>query len=862
MELRTRLHTIFMLIGPTECGKTTFANEVLLPQLAFEDAASGFKANVQYLSSDGLRQELLGADYDKYEQLMLEASEPAFQLLYEKLRLVTSFPINAEFAVIDTTGLSEDFRAKVREIAETNHYNLEVVLFDYKRREDYMASERSKKIITNHLNRLRKEVLGSLARERYGKVHKIRVKDFGESEPNQARTTYKIEVEDKELFLSTLLPQHEKPIIIGDVHECVEELQHLLLGYGFALEEGMLIARGKAAGMKAILAGDWIDKGRKTKETVVFLHANREHFRFVLGNHESFVYRYLRGEIKGAEQWLIDTYFDSIAVLQADAELRGKFNELVEQSVPFYRKIASAAGSSFYVTHAPCRNKYVGKLDTHSQRQQRTFRLDREASYEQQLAFLQTEAVNGHPYHLFGHIAAKHAFRIKNKLHLDTGAVHGHALTGVTMSGRPTLRSQKSGSARLREELPSLFREERKVSIHELEPLQLRLLAYSSENKVNFISGTMSPADKDMAAGELESLRKGLDYFKERGVEKVVLQPKYMGSRCTVYLFKEVNECYAVSRNGYRIGKLELTPVYEELLRKHRAYMLEQDIAMLILDGELLPWHALGEGLIERQFSPIEKALDSELAFLERNGFEQALSGLADTYEASGFEKDQHTMSKTALVEKHGLATYQNYKHAHEALERRVALSDHREAYETYKRQLDLYAAEGELVYKPFDLLKIVYADGREELPDWNTSEMFAFLSDDDALAVTLDDENSYAAAEGYYNALTVEQHMEGVVIKPENGHSHAVPYMKVRNSAYLSIIYGYDYRFPHKYAKLLKQKNIASKLRASLSEYRMGKRLLEIPHAEIRPDNQAYVDAAANVLFEAAKEKEIDPRL
>jgi hypothetical protein len=679
-----------------------------------------------------------------------------------------------------------------------------------------------------------------------------------DAETGLANPDYQVVVEDKAQFLATLLPQREKQVVIGDVHECVDELKQLLQGYGFVLEDGKLNAAGKAAGMKAILAGDWIDKGKRTKETVEFLYANREHFRLVLGNHESFVYRYLRGEIKGAEQWLVDTYFDSIGVLQGDAALLGKFNALVEQSLPFYRKIASAASSSFYVTHAPCRNKYLGKLDANSLRQQRTFRMDREAPYEPQLAFLQEEAVAGQPYHLFGHIAAKQAFRIKNKLHLDTGAVHGNALTSVTLMGRPTFRAQKSGQTLLREELPLLFREERKVAVQE----QMRLLTYSSENKVNFISGTMSPADKDMGTGELESLRKGLDYFAERGVDTVVLQPKYMGSRCTVYLSEELPQCYAVSRNGYRIGKLDLTRIYEALLHKHREYMNEQGIRMLILDGELLPWHALGEGLIERQFRPIEKALGSELAFLEQNGFEQALAGLAATYGESGFEKDQHTMTKSALADKYGLATYQNYKHAHEVLDRQRPLAEHQAAYETYKRQLELYADEGELVFKPFALLKIIYADGREELPVWKVSDMFAFLSDDEYVVLPLAEEGSYAAAERYFAALTVEQHMEGVVIKPEQALPHTVPYMKVRNAEYLSIIYGYDYRFPHKYSKLLKQKNIVPKLRASLGEYRLGKRMLEIPHAEISPDNEEYVTAAANVLFEVAKEKEIDPRL
>ena len=39
VNIHTKMHTIFMLIGSTECGKTTFAQEVLIPQLKFEDAS-------------------------------------------------------------------------------------------------------------------------------------------------------------------------------------------------------------------------------------------------------------------------------------------------------------------------------------------------------------------------------------------------------------------------------------------------------------------------------------------------------------------------------------------------------------------------------------------------------------------------------------------------------------------------------------------------------------------------------------------------------------------------------------------------------------------------------------------------------
>lgn len=290
--------------------------------------------------------------------------------------------------------------------------------------------------------------------------------------------------------------------------------------------------------------------------------------------------------------------------------------------------------------------------------------------------------------------------------------------------------------------------------------------------------------------------------------------------------------------------------------------MEQNGLQMLILDGELLPWSAIGDGLIQKQFRPIEKALEGELAFLQQNGFEEAFGKLVDEYRNSGFEQDQFRSSKSELSQKYGASVYQNYKHLHDILETYVPLDVHVSAYHTYKQQLELYAGDGKLEYKPFSLLKAVLENGQEQLPDWKTSEMYSFLSDDDFLLLDLAEPDSVERAERFFARLTLENRMEGVVIKPEEATSRAVPYLKVRNPDYLSIIYGYDYRFPHKYRKLLKQKNIGQKLRTSMNEYVLGQKMLAIPFHEITSDNEAYKEAVANLLFEAAKEKEIDPRL
>ncbi|OWA34493.1 metallophosphoesterase [Saccharibacillus sp. O16] len=858
---------------------------------------------------------------------MLEASEQAFGLLMERLRLTTSFPINAEFVIVDTTGLSEDFRAQVRAIAEENHYNVDVVVFDYRRRGDYYASERSKRLISNHINRLKREVLPVLKKEGYRAIHRIRAKDFGQvqthpmdsivnpiaapilhqaesgglnvSQPfaadhpsaasaesvsssdillreketlqpeSQASTSYSIIVENEQEYRACILPQDKDYVVIGDVHESVDALRALLLDYGCKLEEDRLILPDKRANTLFVLAGDWIDKGKRTAETVEFLYRNRKHFLFVKGNHENFVYKYLRGEIKGVDRELLDHYFDSIPVLRDDEALRAKFDELVEDSLPFYRRIGTGEDRpSFYITHAPCEKKYIGKLDASALRHQRTFRLLPDVPKEEQLAFLQRDAVGNHPYHLFGHVAAKQAFRLRNKLHLDTGAVHGNLLTSVSMGYKPFFKAHKSPSAGIVQELPTLFQQERSLQPRDLGEEDLRRLRYISRHKINFISGTMSPADKDLHAGELESLRRGLEYFRGKGVREVVLQPKYMGSRCQIYLHRSAEESFAVSRNGYKIKQVDLTPIYERLLERLGGYMEANGIRVLILDGELMPWHTLGEGLIERQFRPIGEALRSELAFLREQGFEQALDRLTEEWESSGFARDRIHVSKAKLIEQYGNGAYQNFKYVHEIGQARMPLEAHEEAYAVYKRQLDLYAGESEAEYKPFGLLKIVYEEGREEQPGdtRKQSDLYRFLSDDEYLILDLSDEEAYQQAheqaKDFFGRLTLEGGMEGVVIKPELPAEGVAPNMKVRNPEYLTIVYGYDYRFPHKYEKLIKQKSIQRKLRTSIAEHKLGRRMLDVPIADISPDHAQYREAASDLLFEVAGEKEIDPRL
>ncbi|MEH7238016.1 metallophosphoesterase [Bacillus sp. JJ1562] len=868
MKIETKLHTIYMLIGPTECGKSTFAKNVLIPQLQFYDEEKNYRSNVQYLSSDDIRQEILGFPYDKYDSMMMESSAQAFDLLFHKLRAVTSFPANADFVIVDTTGLAEDFRKKVTAIAKENHYRLETIVFDYKNIKDYYDSERSKKVIATHVNRMRRDVLPTLKRSDFDDIHRIRTKNFLQPD------LYEIVVVDLNDYVTHILPHHYYYIIIGDVHESLETLQKMITLHGFTILDGKIQVTSKSGNKKFVLIGDFIDKGKNTKATIEFLYQNREFFYFVKGNHENFISKYLNDEIQNVDPHLLDNFFTSVPALKADPELQSKFQVIVDLSRDFYRFIGKRS-NSFYLTHSPCHNQYIGKMDTTSRRNQRRFATDFEADIEEQLRFLENESGSNFPYHVFGHVATKEVVRMKNKIGIDTGCISGNTLTSVTLqTSKPLFKSVPSADKTANEEpeldgnktpfsneLPSAFSSKTKeVKLIELSESDQKRLDYVLHNKVNFISGTMSPADKDFRMNELESLTKGLDFFKDAGVSEVVLQPKYMGSRCNIYLSRDVEKCYAVSRNGYKITHIDLTQVFRQLQVKFSAWMDEKAIDMIIFDGELLPWNALGKGLIDRQFDVVAKALETEIDFLKEFGFENQFLDVVRGYESSGFEEAKSRHSKKDLIAHFGMNNYQTYKGLKDMIDKTHTLSEQENAYQTFRKQLDLYARDQELEYKPFSILKVVYSNGDEEIPDMKTSEMFSFISEDEYMIVNV--QESYDGALEFFKRLTFERGMEGVVIKPEIPQDNLVPFMKVRNPEYLTIVYGYDYRFPNKYTKLMKQKNIKKKIQKSLIEYKLGMEMLQTRLDEIGPENKAYKQTVANLIFEERQEQDIDPRL
>jgi hypothetical protein len=309
-----------------------------------------------------------------------------------------------------------------------------------------------------------------------------------------------------------------------------------------------------------------------------------------------------------------------------------------------------------------------------------------------------------------------------------------------------------------------------------------------------------------------------------------------------------------------------------DLNDKFKTYMTDNKIKLLIIDSELMPWSAIGSGLIDKTFKTIDTAIDNELTILKKHGFEERYAELQNKMKDTGIDKELSVKSKKELAEKYDSSTLNTFRLLMEENRQHIHIDTLKEKHALYHQQLEIYAKETkveEITIKPFSILKIVYDDDTELIPGIlidkiGQIEAFQIVSEDKQLVIDFDEgfDQCLQKAKEYYDALTNIELMEGVVIKPDFYLPKLAPYIKVRNPNYLTIIYGYDYTTENKYKKLMKQKNITKKIRMSIEEFDVGIQMLKTKYTDISENNVAYAKLLSNFLFLEEGEKDIDPRL
>jgi predicted kinase len=789
------------------CGKTTFARAF---HLALKDSLNinglGPIAKVVHISSDQERNNVLCDDrFHRYAPQMAEASEAAFNVLMARYKAAISFPINSEFVIIDTTGMNDQFRKEIRKLAVENEYRTELVTFEYKNYQYWSESnEEEKKVVESSVKRFKQSVLPNLGRKEHDGTIRIFERDadkWGNLE---------VEIEDLPTYVKChlYLTKEGRVSIIGDVHEHVEALEALL-------------EKLSNTGIH-VLVGDYIDKGNNTTRAIDAARRFVNAGGIILhGNHESYAVKRIKGEIKNPDLEMEAKYMDSLSVLLKDEKLAAELVDLFDNhSVPFL-KIQGPDIRTVYVTHAPCENKYLGKMNSYALKAQRNLYGDRKDDYRKAYDFIFKEGVGNHPLHVFGHVAhCATKLEYRNKIFIDTGAVYGGHLSAFCYSGNrywfESVKTEKKVAVHkdLQDFLTQPIAPPAKpfnIYDYKLSPDDYKFVKRAISNGIKYISGTMAPAQSTNT--EIESLSAGLDWFKGKGVKRVMLQPKYMGSRCQMYLYRgELEKCFLVSRNGFKIRMTEdLQEMLKTELAKYEAWSLDAFANELIIDGELLPWSTLGLNLIEEQFKAYELLVHNELAILAQD-------------------------------EEFAKLDFKQKINAQELLENDL---------KTFSETLDIYSKVDKPYFKPFAIL---HQDGVSYSNKFEVANSYSIVADDIAQIIEFDDPKAYEQAREFFNYLTVEKRMEGVVIKPLDGPEDVPPYMKVRNENYLTLVYGYDYK--RRYEALCRQKRIGGKVKVSIKEHELAMSMLSADNGP------AMTELIVKMIAQLNQEKELDPRL
>ena len=379
------------------------------------------------------------------------------------------------------------------------------------------------------------------------------------------------------------------------------------------------------------------------------------------------------------------------------------------------------------------------------------------------------------------------------------------------------------------------------------------------KNKINAFSPTISPAPKSVERNEIESLYEGLRWFVDRGVNELLVQKKYMGSYCDIYLHKELTDSYLVSRNGYKINHLNRTQWLAALTDLHARFSWS-DIAIRIIQSELMPWSALGKGLIANEFSAYYISHQIHANYLQQSDLYTKITQIRQKPEYKAFVADAKALSSKELKDKYPNHIIRQYQSVRDM--KLLDLPNYAKNISLFKKELDIFGKEAPIYFKPFNILKEIKDDGTEVFVNDNLS--FQQINDDEFLHYTFADEADFEAKypeiRAWVDKINANEE-EGVVIKPRKAFLPAMPpAFKVRNNDYLTLIYGVD--FQDRLQEQINKRNIKGKLKCSINDWAINAKLLQTPYADIHEENYEFKNLVLDRILGEEIENQLDSRL
>jgi len=816
---------VVALVGVSGSGKSTFANRYFKP--------------TEVLSSDHFRAMI--SDDENNQQVTAQAFDTLYYVANKRLEL-------GHLTVIDATNVQKEARTSVIQLAKAQNCHAVAIVLDMPekicRERNEQRSDRNfgDHVISRQGQQLRRSIR-SLQKEGFRFVYVLKTED----------DMANVEIVRTPLW-NNKKNEHGPFDIIGDVHGCYDELCALLDRLGYLVDKAAYTAI-PPEGRRAIFLGDLCDRGPKNIEVLrlVMGMVQAESAYCVAGNHDVKLLKKLRGSKVQLTHGLDKT----VAQLEAQeetfiADVKAFLDGLISHYVFDDGKLV--------VAHAGLKESYQGR----GSGRVRNFCLYGDTTGETDEYGLPVRLPWANEYRgramvVYGHTPTPEVEPINNTFCIDTGCVFGGKLSALRYPEREIVQvhAEEEYYVPAKPFLDKPIEHDDVLNIDDvlgqkyLTTRLRRTIKINAENAAAalevmsrfaadphwliYLPPTMSPCETSKLPDYLEYPTEAFDYYKTRGVGRVVCEQKHMGSRAVIVLCKDAETAAArfkvrdgsfgiiYTRTGRHFfedretERMILTRLQDVL--KASQFWRDFNSDWVCLDTELMPWSAKAKKLLEEQYAPVGRAGRSGVAAVI-DAIEKAAVVLGEKsvdVEAQSSKK----ADLAALAERHQA--------------RLDALNLYTDAYRRYcwdVESLDDYRIA------PFHILATEGKTWCDESHIWHMETIANYMTGSDPifmatnyLPVDLLDENSITAAVQWWEELTASGG-EGMVVKPYDfiaakGTEVLQPAVKCRGREYLRIIYGPEYMLGDNLTRL-KKRSLTKKRNLALHEFALGMEALE----------------------------------
>lgn len=803
--------SLVALIGASGSGKSSFARR-------------HFRAT-EVLSSDTCRGLVSDDENDQ------AATKDAFDVLYyiAGKRLAAG-----RLTVVDATNVRAEDRKRLVDLAREYHVLPAAIVLDLP---EHLCHERNAgrsdrdfgpHVVRQQCQLLHRSLRG-LEREGFRSVHVLRSVEAVDAAVIERQKLWNDRREDTGPF-----------DLIGDVHGCREELVALLdkLGYVVAgtREEPVVTP---PPGRRAIFVGDLVDRGPDSPGVLrlCMRMVADGHALCVPGNHDVKLMRKLNGRNVKVSHGLAET------LQQLESEPAG-FGAEVAKFVDALVSHYVLDGGRLVVAHAGLKESLQGRASGAV----REFALYGETTGEADefglpVRYDWARDYRGSAMVVYGHTPVPQAEWINRTICIDTGCVFGGTLTALRYPEKelvsvPAAREYYAPIKPLVASAPAETRERTLLDLDDVLGKRVIATRYGRSVTVReenacaalevmsrfavdprwlcYLPPTMAPPETAPEGDLLERPAEAFDYYRRAGVRELVCQEKHMGSRAVLLLCRD--EAVAARRFGIagagrgvvytRTGRRFFgDPVLEAAVLDRVDAALEsaglwQALASdwVLLDGELLPWSAKAQDLLQRQYAPTGVAAQVALAAAADSLARASARGI----DVGGLEDTLATRSADAAG---FVAAWRRYCWPVQGLDG--------------------------LRFAPFQILAAQGLLGPTQDQRWQLERLDALCAADPALLkatarrfVDLEETASVEAATTWWQELTAAGG-EGMVVKPVEAFARSSrglvqPGIKCRGREYLRIIYGPSYTEPGNLARL-RRRGVGAKRSLAEREHLLG---------------------------------------